>query len=127
MLIDDVYNKLVSDSIVGGSTGWTCYKGFSQPTPDKLVTIIETGGIDPINVMGGLDAGRASFMVMVRGEAHDYAQVRVKIEEIGEALHFYEVNGRFIQISGSFVSLGEDDNGRNLITLNFATISIGSL
>jgi hypothetical protein len=126
MLIDDVYNKLIADAIAGGATGWACYKGYAQPKPDKLVTIIETGGIDPINVMGGLDAGRPSFMVMVRGEAHDYTQVRAKIEAIGAALHFYTVNGRFMAISGSFVPLGEDENGRHSITLNFDTISIGN-
>lgn len=127
MLIDDVYNKLVADAIVGGATGWVCYKGFQQPAPDKQVTILETGGVDPLNVMGGLNAGRPSFMIMVRGEQHDYSQVRAKIAEIGAALHFYTVNARFMRISGSFISLGEDENGRHLMTLNFDTICIGNL
>lgn len=66
-LLDDVAGYLVAQGISpAGTTGdWSVAKGYEVDTPDRLITLVETGGLPNERPDVGLD--RPTFQVRIRG------------------------------------------------------------
>lgn len=122
-LLDDIATHLTNQGVVGGATGWEIKKSFLGPTPDKQIVLYETGG-----VQGDADEGTQydypTFQVHGRGAVFEYDLLRVKMQEVYEALHDRSVSG-FVYVYGSQsapLPAGYDDNDRPQLTWNFTTM-----
>jgi len=126
-LIDDVGSKLVSDSVVGGATGWTLYKSIMKDSPDKAIAVFDTGGGSPDQTQG--DAyDPLTFQVMIRGEAYGYSAAKTKADAVFTSLNNATVSGyayMFASHSG-VLSLQPDKNNRTQLVINFECMKLRS-
>jgi hypothetical protein len=92
--------------------------------PDNVVTLYDTGGLEPDTDQ--LDLMRPTFQVRVRNM--DPAAGYVKQEQIRDLLmlpgRVVTADSTFVMItpSSDIASLGRDDNDRFLTTLNYSAI-----
>lgn len=128
-LLDDVETRLSTQSVAGiaGSTnavdlGWTIYKGFMPPDPDKAIGIFETGGF-PAEAIPELNY--PTFQLRVRSSSTGYSTGRQKVTDAETALHGIvniTINGRyypgFFAMSDA-ISLGVDNENRPIIAQNY--------
>jgi len=122
-LLDDIGTKLTSAGVVGGATGWSLAKAFEPPTPNKVVTLYETGG-GPPDQTDGTKYDLPTFQARVRGDEFGYEAARTKMEAVFDALNDATISGYvfvFALDSGP-LSLGHDGATRPLLTLNFTTM-----
>lgn len=129
-LLDDIGDHLVAALVVGGATGWTLAKGFMPPSPDKVVALFETPGLEAGHVpdLGSEEAfDQPGLQVRVRGSAFDYATARTKIQEAFEALHGNEpvvTSGEPLivyinAVQSAPLPMGLDGSNRPEMTWNF--------
>lgn len=128
-LLDEIGDYLTAQGAVGGSSGWALMKADMPATPDKVVSLFETGGArgEPRYPLT-----RERFQVRVRGaERHAatgaYSAARAKIAAIRALLHGASklVLGstwyNLILELGAPIPIGYDENGRPEITHNYET------
>lgn len=120
----DIGTMLVTD--LGLILGSTLFISKTPPSPDKCVTVTDTGGFDP-----GLTLNRTevfdspSVQVLVRGNKQNYLEAYALLESIKRYLHGksqYTIGlTRYIIILAEtdILSLGYDDNSRPLLSCNF--------
>lgn len=90
-------------------------------TPDECVTIYDSGGFDS----QPNDLERPTVQIVVRGTKNGFQTAYALAKAIRNELHEYvntTVNStRYIQImaQGAILSIGKDDNGRPLFSMNF--------
>lgn len=121
----DIKDMLISAGIgtFKATSGWGIYVSEEPTAPDTVVTVYDTGGMDP-NPKLLLD--HPSVMVRVRGAAGDYSTAWAKALAVKDALlgkAAATVNStRYVGIwmKGDINYLGRDDNRRPLFSLNFA-------
>lgn len=129
----DIMDLLVAESLGqdAGTADWAIYRSEEPDTPDKVITIYDTGGPKPWYYMDATIAAPMypSFQVRVRGQ--DYTEVYTKIEAIRDYLN--SVTGWFVGVGDSteygrpfqtseILSLGKDESGRSRLTVNFRVI-----
>lgn len=129
-LLDDIASFLTSSGLVGGATGWTVAKGGTDPSPDKIITLGETGGPEPeLSPSGSTETtyDEPTFQVRGRGEAFGYEALRAKMGAIYVALHG-SVLGKSTDyvlvraVQSGPLSLGLDSNDRPMLTWNFSAL-----
>jgi len=106
-----------------GIVGKTIFEGYLPPKPDRALALYETGGSES-ELAAAID--RPTFMVMGRGktwtEARNFAfQAYDKLNGLCEEI----LNGtRYLLIVATtgFLSVGTDESGRYLCSVNFRCI-----
>lgn len=133
-LLDDIEQHLVDAGVVGGSSGWTCFKGFLPNAPDKTIGLFETMGEEPEVIAEGSSEPayvKPSFQVRGRGEAFGYEALRLKMKEVFDNLHESEPTpvttgaSQYIYcyaISSGPLPMGQDVNQRPQLSWNFRTM-----
>jgi len=122
-LLDDIGTALTTASVVGGATGWALAKAFEPPTPNRVVSVYETGGGEP-DQTDGTKYDSPTFQVRVRGDEFGYSDARDKMDDVFAALNDATISGYvyvFARQSGP-IPLGHDGNTRPLMTLNFQAL-----
>ena len=121
--------RLTSQSVAStsaGSTGWRLVARGLQPTPDRMVAVMETGGSQRESAKGDMD--RPSFQLLLR-DAEDGADeaLETKVAAAITALDSFDgVTGGWtytdIRLQGEALDLGRDENQRPLKSLNFQAL-----
>lgn len=123
-ILDDIESKLVADSVGGGVTGWSIYKSYQPDSPDKVITIYESGGSVP-DQTSGIGYSYPTFQVRGRGVEFGYSELRVKMDEVLSSLNNATISGYvyvFPDDSG-VIPLGYDSaNNRPMVSINFSTM-----
>ncbi len=118
-ILDTVGDKLVSDAVVDGSSGWTLCKSYMPDNldnaTDQVVAVFETGGAFPTP---GLEY--PDLQIIVRGLAYEYDLVRTKVDDVVASIDDATLSGFiFVYLSNSPIPLGYDANNRPSVSLNF--------
>ena len=133
LLITDVLDYLVAESLIGGETGWARMASFMPPTPDKMIVVYETGGFPSESAPSGsaeTEYDEPTFQVRGRGDEFGYEELRTKMGAIYRALHESELaptSGDPVYVyvyaiqSGPF-PLGLDKGSRPELTWNFKAL-----
>lgn len=107
----------------GGNPNWPVVVGKLPPTPQAVIAVVSTGGVQP-NPKYLLDY--PSVQVLVRGAANGYKAARMQANAIKNLLLGFpsqEVNGDWwdiVLVIGDIATLGFDDNNCPMFSLNFA-------
>lgn len=123
---EGIKDILQNASVGSASSGsWLIRIGKSLDTPDQLITIYDTGGLNP-NPKWLLDF--PTVQVVVRGPKQGYEAAWDKCVQVKGALLGYEsadLNGdRWVSITGmgDIGFIGYDDKDRPLFSLNYRLI-----
>lgn len=117
----------------GGNDPWSIHVSRSPEQPADVVVLYDTAGGDPI-VADGADLRQPGIQVRVR--SFDYAEAFEVQEEIrtilaaplavdgGEVLEREIGDARYVAINpvGDMISLGRDENDRQVIVANYRCI-----
>jgi hypothetical protein len=123
-LLDDIGDKLIADGVAGGVTGWTLYKSYQPDSPDKAVTILETGGPDP-DQTPGIAHTFPTFQMRVRDSTFEYEAARTKIQEVFDSLNNATITGYvyvFAKDSGPILLRYDAADERPELVWNFRTM-----
>jgi hypothetical protein len=125
----EILSTLVSNTIIGGASGWTRYIGNLPGSPDKVAAFMDSGGLNPWpHVL--LDF--PSVQVVVRGPKDSYGDAYAKARQIRDALLGLPsqdivseaATHRLVSVTmaGDIASIGNDTVDRPLLSINFRTI-----
>ncbi len=127
---EDVRETLVNAGVVEGATGWKCFIGFLPTSPDKCIVIYETGGQIPED---RFTQRYFSIQVRGRGAFKGLEDLRAKMEQVYQTLHTGDIDNPVTSPDNLYVlcnaiqsaplALGEDENKRPGLTLNFRIIA----
>jgi len=126
MVVDDIFAHLETNSLIGGSSGWTGYKGFMPDSPDNAVGIFNTGGAEPEK---GFSLRYPTFQIRVRGVATEAGRTAMiaKEEAIYALLHaianatINSVSYAYVIASSDLLDMGRDKKRRPEMTRNYRT------
>lgn len=136
-LLDDIGAWLTAQNVVGGTTGWTLYKGFLPPDPDppdptldQLVCIFETPG-GQADIIRDFSNGEKPFdtpgiQVRIRGTVDGYAALQAQADVVFNALHQNEPpktatqNYVYIYLKNGNLPMGKDSSNRDTIIQNYS-------
>lgn len=120
-MLDEIEAQLSATGIVGGSTGWGCYKGYMPATPDKAIVVVDTAGVD-VDISDGTKYDEVTFQLLGRGAEYGYEALQAKMQAAAfTALHDQDVSGYvfiFATTPGP-IPLGLDENNRPRMSWNF--------
>jgi len=128
MLLDDIGDLLSTGGIgtLGSTSDYGIFLGIMPSQPSKVVSIQETGGIEPYRRMtgtaGNVVAERPRIQIFIRSD--EYSTGREKANDawkLIESLPEREINGTrylYAEAVQSPFLIGRDDNARFLITFN---------
>ena len=129
MILDELATYLIAQGV--GSTSqsaiWAVFKGFEPATPDKCISLFETGG-DPNEQHEATPIDRPTFQVRVRSDDYGYSTGRTKIAAARTALELVgntSLSGRryvHVVAMSEPISLGLDENQRPRFVQNFRAI-----
>ena len=91
-ILEDMGAHLISNSIVDGATGWALYYGYVPASPDQIVALHETGGLEPDQTVPAASS-YPTFQVVVRGGKLDYATTRTQIQAFVDSLNNATIAG----------------------------------
>ena len=131
-LLDEVRSYLIAQSVgVAGSTAdWVVSRGFAPPSPNRVLVIFETGGLqDELHEANPVT--RPSFQLYARGNSvGDYATARAKLESAQTA--FIAVGPATTSLGGRKyvcivpqsqpISLGLDENELPRVVQNYVAL-----
>jgi len=106
-------------------SGWTIEIGSLPDSPNKLISINDTGGLEP-NPKWLLDY--PTLQIMVRGEMNGYLDTFREAKAVKDLLlgvASQDINGdRWVSVlmNGDLAYLGLDDSSRSLFSMNFSLI-----
>lgn len=111
-----------------GTLGTNIFLGVMPESPDACVCVYEGPGIAPIETMGSaaFAVDQPGLQVISRGARGDYPGARNKARTIRgllAAITETTISGiHIMRISadGSLLPMGEDQNGRPMISMNFS-------
>lgn len=132
MVLDDLADILSSGGLgsVGTTTDFSIYKSITPASPDKVISLHETGGVAPFRKMhstaGDVVAERPRVQVVVRSML--YSTGRQKVNDAWKALEGLPertVNGtRYLYAAAvqSPFPIGRDENNRVLFAFNLDVV-----
>lgn len=113
-----------------GTLGATLFLGVMPESPDACVCVYEGPGLSPMETMGAgaFAVDQPGLQVISRGVRGDYPGARDKaravrlllaavIETSLSGLHVMRISA-----DGSLLPMGEDQNGRPMISMNFSCV-----
>lgn len=133
---DEIAGWLAAERITGergGNADWSVHVSREPETPDNVVTLYDTGALDPLAV----DPDIRAPQVQVRVRSFDYAQAWETQEQIraalvqpsaglvvGATLERIMGSSRYVTIHpiGDILAIGRDDSDRHIITANYQAI-----
>jgi hypothetical protein len=123
-LLEDMGNHLKECNIAGGDTGWTLFYSYQPDSPDKTVTILDTGGSEPDQTSGDRHTF-PTFQLRVRGEMFGYQEARAKMRDAIFALDGAKIPG-YVYIypadSGVIPLRYDDGDNRPELVINFKSM-----
>lgn len=133
ILATDIVDFLAGLGLIDGATGWTSAKEYMPPSPDKIIAVFETPGLEPEIVSEGVTEtayDQPGFQIRARGAAHGYAAMRDKLTAIFAALHGVSITGTTNNagyllvraVQSAPMNLGHDEKSRPEATWNFLTV-----
>jgi len=110
-----------------GTLGTSLFLAVMPETPDALVAVYESSGLSPMETMGAsaFAIDQPEIQVIVRGARGDYPTVRDKADTIRRLLaavtetSISGIHIMRIRAEGSVLPMGEDENGRPMVSVNF--------
>lgn len=110
-----------------GTLGTDLFLAVMPESPDVMVTVYETGGVAPLQTMGSAAwaIDRPTIQVIARASRGDYPAARDKADAIRALLGAVAmqtlsgINVMRMQPSGSVIPMGEDENRRPMVSVNF--------
>lgn len=132
-LITDVLSYLEDQGLIGGATGWTGAAGYLPPSPDQIIAVFETPGLEPETAPGGsseTEYDLPGFQVRGRGSVFGYAALRDKMGAVFRALHDSDLAPAsgdpqyvFVQaVQSGPLPMGLDEVNRPGLTWNFVAM-----
>lgn len=112
-------------SEVGGATGWVVKFGKQVPTPDKTITMFDTGG-QPPNPKWAVDF--VTIQALVRAGPNEYGVCWTKARAVRDALLGIDSvtvgSDRWVSVvcQGDVGFVGYDDRERPTCSVNFRVI-----
>ena len=111
-----------------GTLGVSLFLGMMPESPDACVCVYETSGLAPMLTMGSaaFAVDQPGLQVITRGARGDYPGARnraVTIRGLLAAVTETTLSGiHIMRISadGSLLPMGEDQNGRPMVSMNFS-------
>jgi hypothetical protein len=104
------------------------FKGYQPHTPDKTITIYETGGPEP-DQTPGTTHDFPTFQVRGRGAEFGYEALRTKMQEVFDTLNNASISG-YVYVFGvdsGPIPLGYDkEDDRPQLVWNFKTMKVRS-
>jgi hypothetical protein len=85
-LLNDVATHLENAGIVGGSSGWTVFKGILPTSPDQAVALYDTGGPPP-DQTSGTRHSFPTFQIRVRAAKYRYDLARTQFDAVVNSLN----------------------------------------
>lgn len=124
-ILESVGNYLAANG--QGTLGTSIFLATMPETPDAMVAVYETAGQRPEFTMGSAPwaIDRPVLQVICRAGRQDYPVARDKAQSIRELLGVVVeqtlsgIHVMRIQSEGSVVPMGEDENLRPLVSVNF--------
>lgn len=120
----DILRGLLTTHV--GTSGWELHTGAMPDTPDEVIMLTDTMGLDP-NPKWTLDF--PACQVMVRGQVSGYLDTYREAKAVKDLLlgvdSFTTGDGdRLVSITqnGDLGGIGRDENMRPLFVINFALI-----
>ena len=129
-LLDDILSFLDSQGVSGGATEWITKVSFLPNEPDKIISIYESPGSEPVTVTDPDDdesiVTYPNFQVRVRGDVQEYQEARAKMEEVFRTLHNASIAGYvYIKaLQSGPLPLGNDGNDRPEMAMNFKVMEV---
>jgi Bacteriophage minor capsid protein len=134
MLVDEIAALLVSQGIAlaGSTANWVVAKQYEPATPDRVFTVVETGGFPNEGLSTGT-VDRPTFQLRCRGPVANpgvasASTARVKIELARAALEAQlntNLSGwRYLHIKANHppIYLGRDNTMRDTLVMNFTAL-----
>ena len=111
-----------------GTLGVNLFLGMMPETPDACVCIYESQGLAPMMTMGAaaFAVEQPGLQVIARGARGDYPGARDKAKAVRALLAAVTettlsgVHVMRISADGSMLPMGEDQNGRPMVSTNFS-------
>lgn len=121
-LLDTIGNKLITDGVVNGVSGWTISKCYLpntvNGTNDKVVAIFEYEGFETLP-----DVTRPNISIHVRSSQFEYDVARTKAQDIITALDNQPLTDFvFLFLKSNIFFGGVDANNRPIAIVNFLTM-----
>lgn len=125
-ILEAVGTYLQSNNV--GTLGTNLFLAVMPEAPDACVAVYETQGVAPLMTMNNTAAwaiDRPGLQVVVRGARGDYPAARDKADQIRALLakvtdqSLSGINVMRISPSGAVSPVGNDDNQRPMISVNF--------
>jgi len=125
-ILDDIGTQLTTDGVVGGASGWTLAKSYQPATPDKMITIYETGGKEP-DQTPGTTHDFPTFQIRGRGVEFGYAALRTQMQAVFDSLNNATISG-YVYIyaidSGPIALRFDTAENRPEMVWNFRTMKV---
>lgn len=129
MILDELATYLRSQGVASTSqsASWAVFEGFEPDTPDKCISLFETGG-DPNEQHEATPIDRPTFQLRVRSDDYGYSTGRSKVAAARTSLELIgntTLSGwRYIHVVAMSepVSLGVDENQRPRWVQNYRAI-----
>ena len=128
---EDVKDILVTAGVGkftgAGPTDWQIFVGHEQATPDKCITLYDSGGVDP-DPKWRLDY--PNVQARVRSAVGDYQGAHSKAVGVQDALLGLTprtLNSKSylgVLMRGGIAFIGRDDMDRPIVTLNFQILLV---
>ena len=129
MILDELATYLQGQGVASTSqsASWAVFKGFEPDTPDKCISLFETGG-NPNEQNVNTPVDRPTFQLRVRADDYGYSTGRAKIGAARTALELIGnstlSSWRYVHVVAMSepVSLGLDENQRPRWVQNYSAI-----
>ena len=117
-LLTDIRNHLITNSIVEGVTGWTCYISYLPPDPDQAITIMDLGSEEPDNTEN-TKYDMTMARILIRAPKLEYDTAQTQFESIFDTLHDATISGYIFvyALNATPIVIGYDQNERPVISL----------
>lgn len=110
-----------------GTLGTSLFLAVMPETPDAVVAVYESTGLSPMETMGAAAfvIDQPEIQVIVRAARGDYPGARDKADTIRRllaAITETSISGIHImriRPDGAVLPMGEDENGRPMVSVNF--------
>lgn len=124
-VLESIGDYLVSNG--HGTLGSTIFLAVMPESPDAMVCVYESGGQSPSLTLGAaaFAVDRPSIQVVCRATRGDYPTARDKAQSIRTLLAsvvaqtISGISIMRIEASGSLIPMGEDENLRPMVSVNF--------